>query len=387
LDVDLQIAARKALGEKRGAIVAIDPEDGGVLAFVSNPSYDPNLFVNGIGHKDYNALRDNINRPLLNRALNGRYAPGSTIKGVFAILGNQNGWTNRNVTCNGWFSLKGSSHKYRCWKREGHGSMNFSKAIIHSCDVYFYQLAHSLGIDSISNFFTQFGLGKRTGLDLKGEPNGLVPTREWKRRVKQVSWYPGETVIAGIGQGYMLSTPIQLASMTSALSTRGVLKEPRLVAKIIDSNTASEQIPAQNQRIISNVKRFQYEQVIKAMEDVVHGERGTARAISKGISYQMAGKTGTAQVVAIAQGAEYDEEKLTDFQKDHSLFVGFGPVKKPKIAISVVVENGGSGSKTAAPIARKVMDYYLLGGEVQSSDLSDKNVVREVSEVAPISVN
>ncbi|MGH1540915.1 MAG: penicillin-binding protein 2 [Arenicella sp.] len=366
IDIDLQIAARKALGDKRGSVIAIEPSTGGVLAFVSNPVYDPNLFVNGIDHKNYNQLRDDINRPLLNRALNGRYAPGSTIKGIFALLGLHNGWTRHNrVHCPGWYSLKGSSHRYRCWKRHGHGTLNFIEAITQSCDVYFYQLAHSLGIDKMHDFLTKFGLGKKTGIDLGGEPNGLVPSKRWKKKARNTVWYPGETVIAGIGQGYMLTTPIQLAAVTATLANRGMRIPPRLVKNIIaEPNEETEgdiSPPLIEAEAVALNGVADYEQVIDAMHKVVHSATGTARGISRGIQYQMAGKTGTAQVVGIPQGARYDADKLQEFQRDHSLFVGFAPKDKPVIALSVVVENGGSGSKAAAPIARTVMDYYLVG--------------------------
>lgn len=368
LDIDLQIVAREALGDRRGAVVAIEPATGGVLAFVSNPVYDPNLFVNGIDHKNYNRLRDDINRPLLNRALNGRYAPGSTIKGLFALAALDNGWTkNNHVFCPGWYSLKGSSHRYRCWKRSGHGSVNFHSAIVHSCDVYFYQLAHSLGIEKMHQFLTRFGLGRRTGIDLGGEPEGLVPSKEWKRRVRKTVWYPGETVIAGIGQGYMLSTPIQLAAVVATLANRGDRIQPRMVNHIVSPETGEvTQIIGEELGKAANSTASHYEQVIAAMRDVVHSTTGTARGISRDMQYEVAGKTGTAQVVGIPQGARYDEEKLEEFQRDHSLFVSFAPIDKPKIAVAVIVENGGSGSKSAAPIARTVMDRYLLGDQPEA---------------------
>ena len=375
IDVDLQIAARKALGDQRGSVVAIEPESGGVLAFVSNPVYDPNLFVNGIGHKDYNALRDNIDRPLLNRALNGRYAPGSTIKPVFALIGFDNGWSkNKTVIDPGWYSLKGSSHKYRCWKRGGHGAMNATGAIVHSCDVYFYHLAHSMGIDRMHAYLSRFGLGKSTGVDLPSEPSGLVPSKKWKKDVRKTTWYPGETVIAGIGQGYMLTTPIQLAAVTATLANRGMRLSPRIVKTIDRMNQYDHvnheghnhglepprlvQVESENVNLGSKAS---IETVIEAMRQVVHSPKGTARGISQDLTYEIAGKTGTAQVVGIPQGAKYDADKLEEFKRDHSLFVGFAPVEKPKIAVSVIVENGGSGSKVAAPIARKTMDFYLEG--------------------------
>lgn len=354
LDIELQKVARQALGEHRGSVVAIDPKTGGVLAFVSTPVYDPNKFVNGIDHASYSQLREDINRPLLNRSMYGRYAPGSTIKGLFALVGLQEGFDeNKRVFCPGWFSLRGKKHRYRCWNHNGHGSVNFVDAIVQSCDVYFYQLAHTLGIDKLSKFMKQFGLGSRTGIDLESEPSGLMPSREWKRRVHKTAWYPGETVISGIGQGYMLMTPVQLASVAATLANRGVKKTPRLVENVVLDEHNLEQYKA------STNTRAEYEKVIQAMRKVVHSKKGTARHIGKEIDYDIAGKTGTAQVVGIAQGEKYNAEELEEFKRDHSLFIGFAPVDSPRIALAVVVENGGSGSAVAAPIARKVFDKYF----------------------------
>ncbi len=368
LDIELQKAAQEALGDRRGSVVAIDPQTGGVLAFVSAPIYDPNKFVNGIDHDSYSALRDDINKPLLNRSMYGRYAPGSTVKGLFALAGLQNGFTrNTRVFCPGWYSLRGKKHRYRCWNHNGHGSQNYVEAITESCDVYFYHLANTLGIDKLSKFMTQFGVGKKTGIDLDSEPAGLMPSSQWKRRVHKTVWYPGETVITGIGQGYMLMTPIQLATVTTTLANRGKIKKPRLVQGNFTSNIDQGLVDAEADKVPNAASFFRassnspqhYEDVIEAMRLVVHGKKGTARRIGKGIDYEIAGKTGTAQVVGIPQGAKYDAEKLEEFKRDHSLFMGFAPVHKPRIALAVIVENGGSGSKVAAPIARKVFDKYF----------------------------
>ncbi|NND82729.1 MAG: penicillin-binding protein 2 [Gammaproteobacteria bacterium] len=366
IDADLQVKARQYLEGRRGSVVAIEPDTGAVLAFVSNPVYDPNKFVNGIDHRSYNALRDDINRPLLNRALNGRYAPGSTIKGLVSLAGLQNGWSsNAVVTCPGYFQLKGSSHRYRCWNRGGHGPTNMLESIMQSCDVFYYQLANFLGIDKLHEFLNRFGVGQQTGIDLIGEPSGLMPSREWKQRVRKNPWYPGETVITGIGQGYMLTTPLQLASVTGTLANRGRRIEPRLVSRLTRVVGAEGEVQSQqlNGRVLDalDIDVADFDQVIEAMQAVLSNPRGTARRAGLDAQYSIAGKTGTAQVVAIAQGAEYDESKLSEFQKDHALFVAFAPVEKPRIAVSVIVENGGSGSAAAAPVARKVMDYYLLG--------------------------
>jgi len=359
LDIDLQTLAREALGDLRGSVVAIEPKTGGVLAMVSNPVYDPNLFVNGIDHKSYGKLRDDINRPLLNRSIYGRYAPGSTIKPLFSLAGFSNGFNKyKKVRCPGWFSLPGSKHRYRCWNHTGHGWTDFKSAIVQSCDVFFYKLADSLGIDKLHGFMTRFGLGQKTGIDLNGEPKGLMPSRDWKKRVRKSTWYPGETVIAGIGQGYVLSTPVQLASIASTLANRGVKRQPKLVMKVGDEILANKINNQAETRLASNNSKAEYKRIINAMRDVIHGAKGTGRGIRYGLKYDIAGKTGTAQVVGIAQGAKYDEEKLAEFKRDHSLFIGFAPVENPQIALAVVVENAGSGGKVAAPVARKVFDKY-----------------------------
>ena len=369
IDVDLQIAARSFLEPYRGSVIAIKPDSGAVLAFVSNPSYDPNKFVNGIDHASYNALRDNPSKPLLNRALYGRYAPGSTIKGILGLLALENGWTdNDTVYCPGWFRLKGNKHRYRCWRRQGHGQTTIFSSITKSCDVFFYHLAHTLGIDRIHPFLKRFGLGVQTGIDLESEPSGLVPSKEWKKRVKDTVWYPGETVITGIGQGYMLATPIQLGVMTATLATNGQRVQPRLVQKMLDGETREVQaVSGEKVDKIELESPESYQYIVQAMRSVMEHERGTARSSGSGAEYSIAGKTGTAQVVAIAQGEEYDESKLDEFHRDHALFVAFAPIEKPEIAIAVIVENGGSGSKTAAPIARKIFGRLPAGQTKASS--------------------
>jgi penicillin-binding protein 2 len=378
IDIELQIKARQYLGDHRGSVIAIEPASGQVLAFVSNPVYDPNKFVNGIDHRSYNALREDINRPLLNRTISGRYAPGSTIKGLVSMAGLENGWSqNKNITCPGFFTLKGSSHRYRCWKRAGHGSVSLLESIMYSCDVYYYQLASALGIDKLSAFLKNFGLGSKTGIDLDGEPSGLVPSREWKRERKGVSWYPGDSLNTGIGQGYMLVTPLQLGVVTATLANRGKRIEPRIVGRLEhslngDNDSAVSQLHgAELGQVNASSKSF--DTIIDAMTAVVAHPRGTAhRSAGLNAEYTMAGKTGTAQVVAIAQGAKYDASKLDEFHEDHALFVSFAPVEHPKIAIAVIVENGGSGSSVAAPVARKVTDFYLLGKDAYATEPTAK---------------
>jgi len=381
IDVELQIKAREYLGDRRGSVVAIEPATGQVLAFVSNPVYDPNKFVNGIDHRSYNALREDVNRPLVNRTISGRYAPGSTIKGLVSMAGLENGWNqNKNITCPGYYTLKGSTHRYRCWRRGGHGVTSMLESIMFSCDVYYYQLANAIGIDKLSAFLKDFGLGSITGIDLDGEPSGLVPSRQWKRNRRGVSWYPGDTLNTGIGQGDVLVTPLQLGVMTATLANRGTRVEPRIVGRMEHSlngeneNEVSHLQGAELGQVSASKQNFQT--IIDAMTAVVAHPRGTAhRAAGLDSEYTMAGKTGTAQVVAIAQGAKYDASKLTDFQKDHALFISFAPVTDPKIAIAVVVENGGSGSGAAAPVARKVSDFYLLGKDANEPEVQQPEPV------------
>ena len=393
IDVDLQVKTREYLGDRRGSVIAIEPETGQVLAFVSSPVYDPNKFINGIDHRSYNALLHDVNKPLLNRTISGRYAPGSTIKGLISMVALENGWSpNKVVTCPGYFTLKGSSHRYRCWKRAGHGPTSMLQSIMKSCDVYYYQMASAIGIDKISTFLKNFGLGQKTGIDLKGEPSGLVPSKEWKRQRYGSTWYPGDTLNTGIGQGDMLVTPLQLGVLTATLANRGVRIEPRLVNRLVhsvndDIKNETSLVEEQVGAVLGVVtaKSLNFDIIIDAMQAVVANVRGTAHQ-SAGLNaeYTMAGKTGTAQVVAIAQGAKYDASKLNDFQKDHALFVAFAPVEKPKIAIAVIVENGGSGSGAAAPIARKVADYYLLGKDANAPIQDPEAQLAQDLETQPV---
>lgn len=362
MDIGLQQKSMEALEEYEGAVVAIEPETGEVLAFASAPGYDPNPFVNGISETEYDLLKTSIRRPLLNRALFGRYSPGSTIKGFMSLVGMENGINHSTTSyCPGWYSLPNHEHRYRCWRKSGHGQVDGHDSIVQSCDVYFYRLANQLGIDRMYEGMTRFGFGIKTGVDLLGEPSGLMPSREWKERVRGQPWYQGETIISGIGQGYMLVTPLQLAAATATLANRGRKIAPRFLSAVEHPHSQiMEDIPPKELGMEKLQDDAFYSQVIESMRDVVHGEKGTARSINRDIQYEMAGKTGTAQVRSIAQDEEYDEENTEKKYRDHSLFVGFAPVDNPKIAIAVVVEHAGSGSRVAAPIARKLIDYYLL---------------------------
>jgi len=364
LDSRLQAVAENAFADQRGALVAIDPFTGEVLALVSMPTYDPNAFVNGIDAEDYAALQQSTSQPLFNRALQGQYPPGSTIKPFLGLAGLEYRQVHQEhkVYCPGWYRLSGDEHKYRDWKREGHGLVNLNKAIAQSCDVYFYELALGLGIDRIHDFLGRFGFGARTGIDINGELSGVLPSRAWKRRARSEPWFPGETLISGIGQGFNLITPLQLASATATLARHGIHLRPRVLYGVQDPTTEQIQIqepqplePVQ----ISNEGNWDY--IINAMMEVVHGLRGTARKIGRNASYKIAGKTGTAQVFGIKQDEEYVEEEVARKLRDHSLFVAFAPADKPQIALAIVVENAGSGSAVAAPIARQVMDQYLGG--------------------------
>ena len=362
MDIKLQEKGVEALQGYEGSVVAIEPDTGEVLAFVSAPGYDPNPFVNGISETEYDRLKASDRQPLLNRALSGRYAPGSTIKSFISLIGMENGVGHDTTShCPGWYSLPNHTHRYRCWNKYGHGKLDGHDSLVQSCDVYYYRLAKRLGIDTIHEGLTRFGFGTLTGIDLLGEPSGLIPSQQWKRRRFDQPWYPGETIITGIGQGYTLVTPLQLAAATATLANNGKIIPPRFLSVIEDPSSQAKQRPEPVKPGMVELRDNNfYAQIIDSMEDVVHGKKGTAREIGQNIRYRMAGKTGTAQVKSIAQKEEYDDEAIEKKFRDHSLFIGFAPVNSPKIAISVIVEHVGSGSRTAAPIARKLIDYYLL---------------------------
>ena len=366
LDLDLQQVAYDAMDGRRGAVVALDPTNGEILALVSTPSFDPNPFAVGMSTAQYSELQDNLDRPLFNRAVIGSYPPGSTIKPMLALAALETGATNltRKSICIGYFQLQGDEHRYRDWKPEGHGPVDLHDAIAQSCDVYFYELGVKLGIDNMHKYLTQFGLGSTTGIDLLGERPGLVPSRQWKRdnfrNRDDKRWYHGETVIASIGQGFMLATPLQLASATGTLALRGSRYKPHLVAAIEDPlSGAREMIEPESLERVAIDNEFYWDNVLEAMHDVMQGPRGTARAVGFGAGYEMAGKSGTAQVVSIAQDEEYDEDEIAERLRDHALFISYAPFDNPQIAVAVIVENGSSGSGVAAPIAKAVMDKYL----------------------------
>lgn len=366
IDLDLQLLATRLFEGRRGAIVALDPQTGEILALVSAPSFDPNLFAVGMTTAQYAELQNNPNMPLFNRAVRGAYPPGSTIKPMLALAALETGATNltRKTVCKGYFTLPNSTHRYRDWKPEGHGSVDLHDAIEQSCDVYFYEISTKIGIDNMHDYLDRFGLGRKAGVDIGGEHSGLVPSREWKRAAfddrDNQRWYHGETVIASIGQGYMLATPLQLAAAAGALGTKGVHFRPHIVAAVEDAVSGERVLSIPERLVDIDISNdFYWDTVINAMHDVMQGPRGTARAVGFGAPYEMAGKSGTAQVVSIAQDEEYDEEELEERQRDHALFISFAPLDKPRIAVAVIVENGRSGSGVAAPIAKAIMDAYL----------------------------
>ncbi|MFO1371215.1 MAG: penicillin-binding protein 2 [Candidatus Competibacteraceae bacterium] len=361
IDMRLQEVAEKALEGYNGAIVALDPRNGEVLALASQPIYDPNPFVNGIDFATYRKLNTSKDRPLLDRALRGIYPPGSTIKPLMALAGLDYGTVNRHsgIFCPGFYRLQGVDHKFRDWKRGGHGSVSMDRAIAQSCDVYFYDLALNLGIERIHEFLDKFSMGRPTGIDLPGEKGGLLPSETWKRRVHKMRWYAGDTLSAGIGQGYFLATPLQLAHATAIISQRGSNFQPRVLYATEDPGTRVKTL--EPPRLLPPVKVKNpsfWEAVITGMIHVVEG--GTAHKISVGARYRIAGKTGTAQVFTLGQSEKYDAKRLAKHLQDHALFVAFAPVEEPRIAVAVLAEHGGGGSATAAPLARRVMDAYLL---------------------------
>lgn len=363
IDTRLQAVAEQALGEYNGAVVAIDPRNGEVLAFASMPGYDPNLFVNGISVPDYRDLNTSPDRPLFNRALRGVYPPGSTVKPLIGLAGLEYGVIDRNSTvyCPGYYRLPNSDHRFRDWKKGGHGMTKLDEGIYQSCDVFFYDLALNMNISRLHDYLDHFALGRPTGIDLVGEKSGLLPSKEWKRSVHKQAWYPGETLIAGIGQGYMLATPLQLAHSTAVLAQHGQQFQPRMLHAT--QHQGSDDVRPEPPRELPSVEivsRDNWDHVIDSMTEVVHGRWGTARTIGKGSPYRIAGKTGTAQVFSLGQDEKYNADRLQKHLHDHALFVAFAPAEAPRIAIAVIAENGGGGSSTAAPIAKQVLDAYLL---------------------------
>ncbi|MAV07890.1 MAG: penicillin-binding protein 2 [Gammaproteobacteria bacterium] len=359
IDSQLQRVALDALKDERGALVAIDVKTGGILSMVSTPSYDPNLFTSGISQKQYDGLLNSPDRPLFNRALRGQYPPGSTVKPLFGLIGLQHKIYDMDYSIYdpGYFFMEGIKRPWRDHNADqgGHGyGVDLAEAIIESCDVFFYTTGVKTGIDLLSKESALFGLGDVTGIDLPGEKRGIMPTRAWKKDNRRQDWFNGDTINMSIGQGFMLTTPLQLAVMSARIASRGKTVIPKLLKSIDGEDIAPEFAP---DPIQYDDKYWDY--IHQAMVDVVHSEKGTARGISQGISYKLAGKTGTAQVISIHEKDKYDSSKIDKSKWDHALFVAFAPADNPQIALGLIVENGEHGSRTAAPIARKVIDTYL----------------------------
>ncbi len=367
VDYELQELAQSLLANKRGAIVLMDVKTAEVLALVSAPSFDANLFIGGISRKNYKALKDDKNLPLFNRALQGVYPPGSTIKPFVALAGLENNVIHKEHTvfCTGSYSLPNNTHQYKDWKKAGHGNIDLENAISQSCDVFFYDLAYHLGINKIHNYLTQFNFGRPTGIDMPNEASGILPSRMWKKKNKGEPWYAGETVIAGIGQGFVSSTPIQLAFSIAILANHGKYTKPKLVrhiqeigGKVIDKKAQFHSVP------IKNIKNW--EAVLTGMKQTIYHPKGTARHLNKNLTYTLAGKTGTAQVFGLGEKEKYVAAEIPERLRDHALFTAFAPIENPEIAIAVIVENAGSGSANAAPLARKLLDaYFAKNNKVQ----------------------
>ena len=362
IDVAVQQAAWDALGDRPGAVVAIDPHDGSVIALVSKPAYDPNSFVHGIGQQAYQEILNTPGRPLFNRALQGGYEPGSTLKPFVGLAGLDAGVVEAEtrVFSNGQFYIKGYGRPYRDWKDTGHGWVTMETALEQSVNTYFYQLAMDLGIDRMHDYLAQFGFGMQTGIDAPGESKGLLPSREWKRAAHEEPWYPGETVIAGIGQGFNVVTPVQLSNAVATLINGGKRYQPRLVyatKRAGDARAKRERAPMVYQVPVMNPDHWQL--VLEGMDRVVNGPMGTARSIGIDARYRTAGKSGTAQVYQLGAGEEYKADDVAQHLRDHALFVAFAPVEAPRIAIAVVLEHGGGGSTSAAPVARATLEAWL----------------------------
>ena len=381
LDVDLQIAATRALGSRRGAVVAIEPKTGGILALVSNPSYDPNLFVSGLTPAQYEALLDSRDKPLLNRATDGRYAPGSTFKPIVGLAGLALDLTDWEGTYAdyGEFRLPNQRRVYRAWNWRpgqpgGQGIVNLRQAVFRSSNGYFYNLGSQMEVDALPEFAAQFGYGRVLSLDVADADAGVLPDSDWKRGERGEPWYPGDTVNLAIGQGDLLATPLQVATVASIIANRGLLVPPRML-KSSDRVLPETLAPSAQPGRVEGLAETDWEQMVDAMEDVIHlGNQGYLRNgiawahIGLDIGYRLAGKSGTAQVVEIPQGEEYDEELLDEYSRKHAWFMAFAPADDPVIALSAFVENGGGGSSVAGPIVREVVDAYLLGKRSEAED-------------------
>ena len=371
IDIKLQKIGEEAFAGRRGAAVAIEPATGDILALVSQPSFDPNAFVDGIDPATWRQLNESRDRPLTNRPLRGAYPPGSTIKPFMALAALETGTraADRSIHDPGFFTLPGKAHQYRCWKPEGHGSVDLHRSVVVSCDTYYYGLAVEMGIERMHDFLARFNFGKASGIDIEGERSGLNPNEAWKRARFKDKWYAGDTVSAGIGQGYVLATPMQLAYATAVMANRGTAFRPHLAKEIADVQTGRLRRVQPKPVYVTQFGDANLERVRAAMVGVTQ-PGGTASQAAAGAPYAIAGKTGTAQVIGMKQGQKYRESEVDERHRDHAWFIAFAPADDPKIALAILVENGGHGGSAAAPIARKLMDYWILGKEPEAAPAS-----------------
>ncbi|HEY0681011.1 MAG TPA: penicillin-binding protein 2 [Steroidobacter sp.] len=389
IDQRVQQAAEEALRGQRASAVAIDPANGDIIAFVSTPAFDPNLFARGLSRPEYLALTEDPNRPMYDRVIRGVYPPGSTVKPMMALAALENGIVTpaNSVFCRGAYRMPGVSRPWRDWKPGGHGHVDMRKAIATSCDVYFYDIANQMGVDRIHDYLSQFGMGQLTGIDIPGEKNGLLPSTEWKkkafRRKEAQMWFPGDTISIGIGQGYMTATPLQLAHATATIANRGQRFKPRLVRAVRNVTTGeiTELKPSALPSAHVNDPGA-WDVAIGGMYDVANASYGTARGATANALYKIAGKSGTAQVFTVAANEKMKKAgELAEHLRDHALFVAFAPAEAPRIAVAVVVENApGGGSAFAAPIARRILDVYLLTPE----QLAEQDAKRKPAPPAPV---
>lgn len=379
LDIELQRYVMSLMGKQKGAIVVLDPKDSSILAMVTNPSYDNNLFVDGISGKDYKMLLEDEDRPLYSRATQGTYPPASTIKPFMAVAGLTEGKISPSTTIfdPGYWILPNTTQRFRDWKKSGHGRTDVNKAIVESSDTYFYQLAYDMGIDRMSNWMKRFGFGVKTGIDIAEESTGIMPTREWKQKRYKKPWIPGDTISVGIGQGYWISTPLQLAKATAVLINNGKVNTPHLMMEVM----SGENHPYQDPLLYDDIKDVppRFWQIAKhGMYGVINASNGTGKKAFAGTFYRAAGKTGTAQVFSL-KGKDYNKNATAKNLQDHAWFMGYAPYEDPKVVVALILENAGGGSSAAAPVARKIMDYVLrnpLERPDENSDLqkSPKNL-------------
>lgn len=383
LDINLQLYVHQLLDGRRGSAVVIDPRDNGVLAMVSSPSYDPNSFVHGISGKDYRALLNDKNRPLVNRTTLGIYPPASTIKPFMAVAALQEGVVTPNTTRNdpGYWRIPNSNTRpFRDWLRWGHGRVDIIKSIEESVDTFYYQIAYDMGIDRISNWMMMFGFGDYTGIDIYEESKANMPTRDWKMSRHKTPWYKGDTIPVGIGQGYWTATPMQIAKATSVLVNEGEVIAPHLLkATIENGNDFEEQQTTEYVTYppIKNVPKKYWDMAKEGMRRVNHGTRGTARRSFYKMNYETAGKSGTAQVFGLGENEEYNADEIAEHLRDHALFTGFAPFDDPKVVVTVVLENAGGGSSNGAPVVRKIFDRVVLGPEEIEPENNAKKEVKQ----------